>query len=381
MAEPKQTIRLLMTADTIGGVWTYALELVKALQPYGVQVHLATMGSLPAAEQLQEAEKLSNLQLHTSTYKLEWMDNPWEDVAAAGEWLLRLEHKLKPDIVHLNNYCHGQLPWQAPVLMVGHSCVLSWWKAVKGEEAPVTYAHYAAQVAHGLQTANVVVAPTKAYLQQLKHYYGPFVQEAVIANGRDVRAFSPAEKENSILSAGRLWDEAKNIAACALAASQLSWPVYIAGDLRHPGGGQEQPYTNFNVLGHLNHAQIAAAMAKAAIYVMPAKYEPFGLSILEAALSGCALVLGDIPSLRENWQDAALFVDPAKPEEIRQKLEFLILNPGERQRLGALAREKGKGFTPELQAVAYLQLYRDLVESCNLKPANSAVTEQSIVTE
>ncbi len=33
---------------------------------------------------------------------------------------------------------------------------------------------------------------------------------------------------------------------------------------------------------------------------LPARYEPFGLSVLEAALSGCALVLGDIPSLRES---------------------------------------------------------------------------------
>ena len=49
-------------------------------------------------------------------------------------------------------------------------------------------------------------------------------------------------------------------------------------------------------------------MGRAAIYALPARYEPFGLSILEAALSGCALVIGDIPSLREIWADAALFV-------------------------------------------------------------------------
>ena len=70
-------------------------------------------------------------------------------------------------------------------------------------------------------------------------------------------------------------------------------------------------------LAELHHARtprarraIADWYARASIYALPARYEPFGLSALEAALSGCALVLGDIPSLREVWGDAALFVAP-----------------------------------------------------------------------
>jgi glycogen synthase len=50
--------------------------------------------------------------------------------------------------------------------------------------------------------------------------------------------------------------------------------------------------------------------ARASIYALPARYEPFGLSALEAALSGCALILGDIPSLREVWLEAAPYVSP-----------------------------------------------------------------------
>ena len=40
------TRRILMTADTIGGVWTYALEFARALGPHGIEVTLATMGAL-----------------------------------------------------------------------------------------------------------------------------------------------------------------------------------------------------------------------------------------------------------------------------------------------------------------------------------------------
>ena len=42
-----------------------------------------------------------------------------------------------------------------------------------------------------------------------------------------------------------------------------------------------------------------------------ALYEPFGLAVLEAAQAGCALVLSDIPTFRELWDGAALFVAAA----------------------------------------------------------------------
>ena len=61
-------------------------------------------------------------------------------------------------------------------------------------------------------------------------------------------------------------------------------------------------------------------IARAAIYALPAHYEPFGLSILEAAMSGCALVLGDIPSLREIWGDAAVFVHPDNRDAVARCL-------------------------------------------------------------
>ena len=80
--------RILMTTDTIGGVWTFALELARGLSPYGIEVILATMGELPGADQYREAAKIENLPLCESRFRLEWMDDPWEDVRRAGAWLL-----------------------------------------------------------------------------------------------------------------------------------------------------------------------------------------------------------------------------------------------------------------------------------------------------
>src|SRR2546423_14807701 len=129
-------MRVLMTSDTIGGVWTYALELCRALRPHGVEVAVATMGNPPTPDQQSDLARLDHVQLFQSTYKLEWMDDPWDEVDEAGQWLMELEEEISPDVIHLNGYAHGSVLFRAPVLVVGHSCVLSWWQAVKKQDCP-----------------------------------------------------------------------------------------------------------------------------------------------------------------------------------------------------------------------------------------------------
>jgi glycogen(starch) synthase len=83
--------KVLMTADTVGGVWSYVLDLCEGLAQRGIQVCLATMGAPLSEHQHLEAARIPNLDLRESSYKLEWMDQPWADVDRAGLWLLELE--------------------------------------------------------------------------------------------------------------------------------------------------------------------------------------------------------------------------------------------------------------------------------------------------
>jgi glycosyltransferase involved in cell wall biosynthesis len=82
---------------------------------------------------------------------------------------------------------------------------------------------------------------------------------------------------------------------------------------------------------------------------------------LEAALCECTLVLGDIPSLREIWEDAAVFVSPRDSKTLRRVLQWLIKNPADRMRLGEAARARAMLFTPERMMNAYLALYENLL--------------------
>ncbi len=360
-----QITRILMTTDTVGGVWTYCMELAEALTCRGVEVHLATMGSPLTERQRHEVSAVGpSLILHESRYKLEWMQDPWSDVAAAGEWLFQLADEWQPDVIHLNGYAHGSLPWQAPVLMTAHSCVYSWFAAVRGESPPEDeWKTYHTKVRSGLRRADAVTAPTRAMLTELKNHYGAFQTAGFIPNCRRPWLFHPATtKQPFILSVGRLWDDAKNIAALDAIASTLPWAVRIAGEEDHPDGGSNS-FPAVECLGWLTSEEIADWMSRASIYALPARYEPFGLSALEAALSGCALVLGDIPSLREVWDDAAIYVQPDDHDQLRTELCRLIASPPLRREMAARARARAELYRPRRTVERYLRLYELLIAS------------------
>jgi len=351
--------RVLMTADTVGGVFDYAVELAGALSAEGIEVHLATMGGPATALQRARVRTLPAATLHESSYRLEWMEDAWRDVDAAGEWLLGLERTIRADVVHLNQLAFGAWPFVAPKLVVGHSCVGSWWRAVHGRDAPSSWDRYRTMAARGLAGADLVIAPTAAMLEALRTHYGFAGTGRVIANARDAGLYRPAKKSPLVFAAGRFWDDAKNLAALDAVAPDLPWPVRVAGPMQSPDG-QLRVAQHVVGLGELAPAAIARELARSAIYALPARYEPFGLSILEAGLAGCALVIGDIPSLREVWSDAALYVPPEDRAALRVALLQLIDDRARREEFASRARARALRFAPERMRDGYLQAYRAL---------------------
>lgn len=347
--------RVLMTADAVGGVFTYALTLGNELSRRGVRVDLALMGGGVRDGQREAAARIPGLTLHEGAFALEWMEDPWSDVGRAGDWLGALEQRLRPDVVHLNGYCHAAC-FRAPTVVVGHSCVLSWWEAVLGEPAPARYDRYRREVAAGLAAASAVVAPSSAMQRELARHYGPIPSGAVVHNGAPRPAPIDAGKEPFVLSAGRVWDRAKNVEALARVAPRLAWPVKVAGSDVHPDGTR-RALSGVESCGWLDGDALAALMARASIFALPARYEPFGLCPLEAALRGAALVLGDIESLREVWGDAAVFVPPDDDDALAGALSRLIDDRAARLRLAARGRERARGFTADRMARQTLEVY------------------------
>ena len=364
-------MKVLLTVDTVGGVWTFGALLARELTARGVDVVLVTLGGQPNSVQRAQVADLPGLSLFTSGFKLEWMDDPWGEVERSARWVLEIESATQPDVVHLNTFAHGSLPWRAPTLLTAHSCSLSWWQAVYGEAAPPTWDRYRNCVTAGLRAATMVTAPTRALSTEVQSHYGPLKTVKVVANGGETSRFHPAGKEPFLLSAGRLWDEAKNVAAVAAVAADLPWPVYAAGECCSPDGGAFGA-GGLRFLGQLSPTDMADWMSRASLFVSPARYEPFGLSILEAALSGCALVLGDIPSLREIWTQGAVFVPPNDQPALRRSLLGLIEDPARRSLLAVAARRRALEFSATRMADQYMRIYSSLVGDRKAVPAHAS---------
>lgn len=351
--------RVLMTVDAVGGVWRYAMELLRGLPDH--EFTLIVFGRRMSPSQREEAQASGAARVVESELRLEWMDDPWEDLGRARKLLSDLEGEVDPHLIHLNGYALAAEEWSAPVLVAAHSCVLSWWRAVKHEEPPACWREYQRRVRAGLERAAGVLAPTAAMLDALWENYEVVIDGVVVPNGVDPAAFRVGVKRPRILTAGRLWDEAKNLALLERIAPGVRWPIYAAGAASHRPNGVE-------LLGELTSTALREEMSRATIYASPAWYEPFGLAVLEAALSGCALVLADIPSFREVWGDAAVFVDPAKPERWQNALNELSADFERCEVLGARARQHARRYSSAAMALGHREIYERLARVPALVP-------------
>lgn len=361
-------MRVLVTADTVGGVWTYTRELVAGLTHHGVQVTLISFGEIPTPRQSAWMEGLQGLDYRPTAFRLEWMQEAQRDVEQSVRFLEAVIREVRPDLLHFNQYCYGSVGADLPRIVVAHSDVVSWWIGVHGEEPPPSpwLRWYQQVVRGGLRSATTVVAPSRWMLNMLGEIYGRPADGLVIYNGRSPRLFNPhMTKTEAVLGVGRLWDCAKQVSL--LTRYPQAVPVWIAGSEIHPeealrGDSALDAGTNVELKGLLPEKQLRMLYTRAAIYAATSRYEPFGLAPLEAAMSRCALVANDIPSFHELWGDTAIYFHRDDGADLAEKIRQLATDPALRRIYALRAYRRAlQRFTAERMVNEYLQLYCSLV--------------------
>jgi glycosyltransferase involved in cell wall biosynthesis len=346
--------KVLMTVDAVGGVWRYAMDVGAALAGQGIETLFVGLGPRPTAQQRAEADHVGRLDW--LDLPLDWLVEEPSGLDALPDELLRLVDRHGIELVHLN------LPTQAagldlpvPLVVASHSCVVSWFRAVRGTDLPAGWAWQRERNARGLARADVVMAPSRSHAALLEACYGPIPTLTIIPNAT-VHRSGHWSKDPFVLAAGRWWDEGKNGAVLDAAAGWLDWPLLMAGSVSGPNG-QSVTLTQARALGALPCARLAAVVSRAALVASPSIYEPFGLFVLEAASAGAALVLSDIPTYRELWADAAVFVPPRDAAAWTEALNELARLPGRRADLGQSAQHRSRRFTLAAQSDALLSAY------------------------
>jgi glycosyltransferase involved in cell wall biosynthesis len=351
--------RVLMTTEAGGGGLTHNLDLARGLRARGLDVVLAAPGAEPTPAERAAAEALGVGLEHTALH-LEWTGDTWRDLDSAGDWLLGLESRHGCDLVHLDGVALASRAFASAKVVVVRSCELSWWEAVHGGPAPPELALYGRAVSEGLATATHIVSPTRWMRQTVERLYGAPAASSVIHDARAPGGFEPLAKQPFVLGVGRVWDEAKNLPSLARAGRSLPWPVKIVGPIAEADGAGAvglEAFDGVDLLGALSGAELTDLYARAAIFAAPARYDPSGLSVLEAALSGCALVLGDVPSLRELWDDAAVFVPPEEIDGLSACLHDLVRHPELRHEMGLEAQARAAAYRYEDMVDAYARVY------------------------
>lgn len=116
--------------------------------------------------------------------------------------------------------------------------------------------------------------------------------------------------------------------------------------------------------GYRPQPEIAAAMAAAAIVVVPSRWpEPFGLTALEAMAAGAALVAAPHGALPELIGDAARYVDPDDPRALAEAMVSLAQDLSARAELGAAGLARARAFDLPRIGQALADLRHELLAS------------------
>jgi UDP-glucose:(glucosyl)LPS alpha-1,2-glucosyltransferase len=206
-----------------------------------------------------------------------------------------------------------------------------------------------------------------------------------LPNALDLAALPPPApleaRDPVVLFVGRLVaDKGADAFVQAIAQAGLpGWRAVMIGADRFYPGSPETPFlrrlraqaaeAGVELLGYRPHADVLRAMARAAIVVVPSRWqEPFGLTALEAMASGAAMICSATGGLPEVAGDAALYAGPDDIAALAAAMAALATNAPRRQALAAAGLARAPAFDAPAARARLTALRSRLVESGAMPP-------------
>lgn len=124
--------------------------------------------------------------------------------------------------------------------------------------------------------------------------------------------------------------------------------------------GDPTLHDNIRLTGYVPNIELPALYALSTIFLYPSLRESFGIPMLEAMACGIPVITSNTSSMPEVGGDAALFIDPYKPEEITQAMHKLLSDKSLRESLIIRGFENARKFSWHAMAENVLSLYQEL---------------------
>lgn len=120
--------------------------------------------------------------------------------------------------------------------------------------------------------------------------------------------------------------------------------------------------SQIHLLPYITDAEKHALYRAAAVFVYPSFYEGFGFPPLEALAAGCPVVVGTAGSLPETCGEAAVLVDPHRPNDLAAAVAALISNDDWRAAKVAAGKIWARQFSWALSAQQLSQIFKSICE-------------------
>ncbi len=197
-----------------------------------------------------------------------------------------------------------------------------------------------------LRSARAVTSPSRYLANLIERNNGNPCSIQIIPNGIEENWIEPRTKERYLLVVSRLF-ERKGVQYLlqALHGPPLGYDVHIVGDGPYRGVLEDMAKGIADrVIFHgwlaNDSSELKSLYRKASIFVFPSLAENFPVCLLEAMLSGAAVVASSIDGCHEVLGDAAHFVPPGNALALRNELLALTANEATRVELGGKARRR-----------------------------------------
>jgi glycosyltransferase involved in cell wall biosynthesis len=175
--------------------------------------------------------------------------------------------------------------------------------------------------------------------------------------------------EKFILSVGTIEPRKNQLALLqALQSKEIKVPVVFVGKQTSSYMTELNRFIKENELGtritflsNIPEADLAALYQTATLSVYISVFEGFGLPVIESMACGCPVVTSSVSVLPETAGDAAVLCNPAKVEEIAQKVALLLENKNFRNEIIEKGKQRSILFHPENYAQKLISLYAKIL--------------------